>query len=195
VNSLPEDSNKFSDEDLIARFQNGDEYAFEEIIHRYKDRLVNFVYRYLGQMDEAEDIVQDTFLKVYKNKNAYENIARFSTWIYTIAGNLAKTELRKRKRRRIFSISKLGPDEKEFELPASDKTPEEDAESHFTEKIIQAAIQELPEKFRTVVILRDIQELSYDEISMILGVPLGTVKSRVNRARLKLRDLLREMNY
>ena len=195
MNSLREDNNKFSDEELIARFQNGDEYAFEEIIHRYKDRLVNFVFRFLDQMDEAEDIVQDTFLKVYKNKNAYENIARFSTWIYTIAGNLAKTELRKRKRRRIFSISKLGPDEKEFELPAREKTPEEDAESRFTEKIIQAAIQKLPDKFRTVVILRDIQELSYDEISMILKVPLGTVKSRVNRARLKLRDLLRDENY
>jgi len=84
VKPLPEESNKFSDEDLIARFQNGDEYAFEEIIHRYKDRLVNFVFRFLGQMDEAEDIVQDTFLKVYKNKNAYENIARFSTWIYIL---------------------------------------------------------------------------------------------------------------
>ena len=192
---MPEESNKFSDEDLIARFQNGDDYAFEEIIHRYKDRLVNFVFRFLGQMDEAEDIVQDTFLKVYKNKHAYENIARFSTWIYTIAGNLAKTELRKRKRRRIFSISKIGPDEKEFELPSNDKTPEENAETLFTEKAVQAAIQELPEKFRTVIILRDIQELSYDEISMIIGVPLGTVKSRVNRGRFKLRDLLKAMKY
>ncbi|MCH7817934.1 MAG: sigma-70 family RNA polymerase sigma factor [Candidatus Marinimicrobia bacterium] len=192
---MSEEGNKFSDEDLIARFQNGDEYAFDEIVHRYKDRLVNFVFRFLGQIDEAEDIVQDTFLKVYKNKNAYENIARFSTWIYTIAGNLAKTELRKRKRRRIFSISRMGPDEKEFELPTSDKSPEEDADSRFTEKIIQTAIQELPEKFRTVVILRDIQELSYDEISMILEVPLGTVKSRVNRARLKLRDLLKAMDH
>ena len=102
------EGNKYTDEDLIARFQNGDEYAFDEIVNRYKDRLLNFVFRFIGQIDESEDIVQDTFLKVYKNKNSYVNIARFSTWIYTIAGNLAKTELRKRKRRRVFSISKMG---------------------------------------------------------------------------------------
>ena len=187
------EGNKYTDEDLIARFQNGDEYAFDEIVNRYKDRLLNFVFRFIGQIDESEDIVQDTFLKVYKNKNAYQNIARFSTWIYTIAGNLAKTELRKRKRRRIFSISRMGIDDKEFELPSTAITPEEHTESTFNEKLIQNAIQKLPEKFRTVIILRDIQELSYDEISKIIGVPLGTIKSRVNRARLKLRELLKDI--
>jgi len=186
------EGNKYTDEDLIARFQNGDEYAFDEIVNRYKDRLLNFVFRFIGQIDESEDIVQDTFLKVYKNKNSYVNIARFSTWIYTIAGNLAKTELRKRKRRRIFSISKMGIDDKEFELLSTARTPEENTESVFNEKIIQNAIQKLPDKFRTVIILRDIQELSYDEISKIIGVPLGTIKSRVNRARLKLRELLKD---
>ncbi len=186
------EGNKYTDEDLIARFQNGDEYAFDEIVNRYKDRLLNFVFRFIGQIDESEDIVQDTFLKVYKNKNSYENIARFSTWIYTIAGNLAKTELRKRKRRRIFSISKMGIDDKEFELSSTARTPEENTESIFNEKIIHNAIQKLPDKFRTVIILRDIQELSYDEISKIIGVPLGTIKSRVNRARLKLRELLKD---
>jgi len=186
------EGNKYTDEDLIARFQNGDEYAFDEIVNRYKDRLLNFVFRFIGQIDESEDIVQDTFLKVYKNKNSYVNIARFSTWIYTIAGNLAKTELRKRKRRRIFSISKMGIDDKEFELTSTARTPEENVESVFNEKIIQNAIQKLPDKFRTVIILRDIQELSYDEISKIIGVPLGTIKSRVNRARLKLRELLKD---
>lgn len=186
------EGNKYTDEELIARFQNGDEYAFDEIVKRYKDRLLNFVFRFIGQIDESEDIVQDTFLKVYKNKNSYVNIARFSTWIYTIAGNLAKTELRKRKRRRIFSISRMGIDDKEFELPSTARTPEENTESLFNEKLIQNAIQKLPDKFRTVIILRDIQELSYDEISKIIGVPLGTIKSRVNRARLKLRELLKD---
>lgn len=190
---MSKDNHKYTDEELIARFQNGDEYAFDEIVHRYKDRLLNFIFRFLGQMDEAEDIVQDTFLKVYKNKNAYENIARFSTWIYTIAGNLAKTELRKRKRRRMFSISGKGIDEKEYELRSGDRTPEEETDSVFNEKIIQGAIEKLHEKFRTVIILRDIQELSYDEISNIIGVPLGTVKSRVNRARLKLQEMLKDI--
>ena len=191
---LTEDSGtKYSDEDLISRFQDGDEYAFEELVNRYKQRLMNYAYRFIGDRTEAEDIVQDTFLKVYENRNAYQNIARFSTWIYTIAGNLARTELRKRKRRKILSLSRLGPDEKDYEIPAPTLTPEENMDGSSNERIIQAAIEKLPEKFRTVIIFRDIQELSYDEISKIVGVPLGTVKSRVNRGRLKLREWLKEI--
>lgn len=190
---MPDEPPKYTDEELIARFQNGDDYAFEEIVHRYKNRLLNFVFRFIGQEDEAEDIVQDTFLKVYKNKHAYKNIARFSTWIYTIAGNLAKTELRKKKRRKLFSISRDGVDEKEFEIPAPALTPEQNTEMVFKEKAIQDAIEKLQDKFKTVIILRDIQELSYDEISKIVGVPLGTIKSRVNRARLKLQELLKDL--
>ena len=182
---------KYSDEELIARFQQGDEYAFEEIVHRFKDRLKNFVYRYLSSDEAAEDVVQDTFLRVYQKKHMYRNIAKFSTWIYTIAGNLAKTELRKRKRRKMFSLSNLGLEDKEFEIPSEEFAPEEGVEGEYTEKEIQDAINELSEKFKTVIILRDIQELSYEEISNIVDVPVGTVKSRINRGRIKLQEKLR----
>lgn len=182
---------KYSDEELIARFQQGDEYAFEEIVHRFKDRLKNFVYRYLSSDEAAEDVVQDTFLRVYQKKHMYRNIAKFSTWIYTIAGNLAKTELRKRKRRKMFSLSNLGLEDKEFEIPSEEFAPEDDVEGEYTEKEIQDAINELSEKFKTVIILRDIQELSYEEISNIVDVPVGTVKSRINRGRIKLQEKLR----
>ena len=177
-----------TDEELIARFQNGDAYAFDLLVKRYKDPLLNFIYRFIGDLVESEDIVQETFYRVYKNKHYYKEVAKFSTWIYTIAGNLAKTELRRRKRRKVFSIHKESPIDKEFELPDLKSDPEKEVNTIVTEKIIQKAISSLPQKFRQVIVLRDIQGFSYEEISGIIKVPLGTVKSRVNRARLKLQE-------
>ena len=177
-----------TDEELIARFQDGDSYAFDQLVRRYKDPLLNFIFRFIGDLNESEEIVQDTFYRVYKNKHYYKEVAKFSTWIYTIAGNLAKTELRKRKRRKIFSINKETQSEKEFELPDPERDPEEEVNSTLTEKHIYKAIRNLPPKFRQVIILRDVQGFSYEEISSIIKVPLGTVKSRVNRARLRLQD-------
>lgn len=178
--------NQPTDEELITRFQNGDAYAFDLLVRRYKDPLLNFIYRFLGDLVESEDIVQETFYRVYKNKHYYKEVAKFSTWIYTIAGNLAKTELRRRKRRKVFSIHKETAAEKELELPDLQSDPEKEVNTVITEKIIQKAITSLPQKFRQVIVLRDIQGFSYEEISSIIKVPLGTVKSRVNRARLKL---------
>ena len=182
-----------SDEELIKRFQEGDLYAFDLIVHRYKDALFNFTYRYLGNSQEAEDVVQETFLRIFRNRFAYRQIAKFSTWIYTIAGNLAKTELRKRKRRRQVYTSDMGFDDKEFEIVDTKADTEREVDSMLTEKLIQAAIDKLPERFRKVILLVDVQELSYEEVSKIMRVPLGTVKSRVNRARLKLQGMLQEL--
>jgi len=186
------DIQKTTDEDLIEKFQAGDVYAFDEIVRRYKDQLMNFVFRFLSDRNDAEDIVQETFLRVYKNKHAYKRIAKFSTWIYTIAGNLAKTELRKRKRRQIFSISNLGFEDKDYEVPdVRRRDPEDVADGTFKDELIQEAIDSLPPKFKEVIILRDIQGFSYEEISQIVSVPIGTVKSRVNRGRLKLQAKLK----
>lgn len=180
-----------TDEDLISRFQNDDLAAFDLIVHRYKDQLLNFAYRFLGNTEEAEDVVQETFLRLYRKKHAYRQIAKFSTWIYTITGNLAKTELRKRKRRKLVSISDMGFEDKEYEIEDLKADTERDADEFLKEKIIQKAIDELPTGFKQVIILRDIQELSYEEVGKILKIPLGTVKSRVNRARLKLQAKLK----
>jgi len=181
-----------TDEELIEQFQHENLYAFEEIVRRYKDQLVNFAYRFLGDVDEAEDIVQETFLRVYRKKKAYRNVAKFSTWIYTITGNLAKTELRRRKRRKLLSLSSLGFEDKDFELRDDKKGPEESVDEIIKEEIIKRAIDSLPEKFKEVIIFRDILELSYEEISSIVKIPLGTVKSRVNRGRFKLQEKLAE---
>lgn len=185
---------EISDEELIERFQNDDLKAYDIIILRYKDQLLNFAYRFLGNFEESEDIVQETFLRLWRNRHAYRQIAKFSTWIYTIAGNLAKTELRKRKRRKIVSISDIGYEDKDYEIKDEKAYTDREADSSLTEKIIQDAINELAPRFKEVIILRDIQELSYEDIGSILRIPLGTVKSRVNRARLKLQSKLKDLN-
>lgn len=182
-----------TDEELIERFQNGDVYAFDLIVKRYKNQLLNFIYRFLGNTEEAEDLVQETFLRVYRNRKAYQKVAKFSTWIYTIAGNLAKTELRKRKRRRFFSISELGYNDKDYDISDENYNPERDVDGRIKETMIHEKIMELSPKFREVIILRDVQQLSYEEISEIVNIPLGTVKSRVNRGRLKLQEKLRPL--
>lgn len=180
-----------SDEQLIARFQQGDVQAFDTLVRRYKDQLLNFVYRFVGNRSDAEDIVQETFLRVYKNKHYYKEIAKFSTWVYTIAGNLAKTELRRRKRHKIFSVSNFVNDEKDYDIPDREIGPDKKVDGTIKEDYIQKAIEKLPPKFKEVIILRDIQGFSYEEISQILNIPLGTVKSRVNRGRLKLQEDLK----
>ena len=182
-----------SDEVLIARFQQGDNYAYDLLVKRYKDPLLNFIYRFLGNQTDAEDILQETFLRLYKNKHYYKEVAKFSTWIYTIAGNLAKTELRKRKRRKFFSLSQTPNDDHGFEIPDESKNPEQEANSQITDQIIQEAINKLSPKFKEVIVLRDIQGFSYEEISEMVKVPLGTIKSRVNRARLRLQGDLHHL--
>ena len=181
----------YTDEELIARFQDGDEQAYVELVYRYRDRLITFVFGYFKDIDKAEDLVQDTFLKLYIKKDSYKEIAKFSTWIYTIAGNLAKSEWRRIQLRPI-SFTKMGSKELEFVPPSVETNSEEKAQGHYAAKQIQKAIGKLSHHFRTVIILRDMQGISYEEISKIVGVPLGTVKSRINRARLQLQEPLKE---
>lgn len=194
MNSNRKQTQKVTDEELIARFQEGDLYAFDLIVKRYKDQLLNFAYRFLGNMEESEDVVQEAFIRIFRKKHAYRNIAKFSTWMYTITGNLAKTELRRKKKRQFFSLSNLGFDDKEFDLPDTERNPEEMADDRVKDDMVQHAIGSLAPKFREVIILRDIQELSYEEISEIAKIPIGTVKSRVNRARLRLQIKLAHLS-
>lgn len=182
---------RVTDEELISRFQKGDVQAFDVLVRRYKDQLLNYVYRFVNSRTDAEDLVQETFLRVYKNKHYYKEIAKFSTWVYTIAGNLAKTELRRRKRRRIFSVSNFVNEDRDYDIPDADHNPERDVDGAMKDEIIQKAIDKLPAKFKEVILLRDVQGFAYEEIGDILDIPLGTVKSRVNRGRLKLQEDLK----
>ena len=129
-------------------------------------------------------------MKVFTHRHYYKEIAKVSTWIYTIAGNFSKTELRKRARRKIIQLSHMSKDDKVYDLPDNNQKTDEQVHVRFSEQEIQNALQSLPTHFRSPVILRDMQELSYEDISKILDVPLGTVKSRINRARLQMKNTL-----
>tara|TARA_Y100000768_G_C23707170_1_gene554105 strand:+ start:91 stop:681 length:591 start_codon:yes stop_codon:yes gene_type:complete len=183
----------YSDEQLIARFQNGDKNAYVELVNRYRDRLINFVYNYIGDFEISQDIVQDTMVKLYQKKHYYKEINKFSTWLYTIAKNLAFTEFRKKKQRKVTLFSQINKDDKPYDVPAKQPDIDQEIESEITNRIIRKAINGLPEKFKEVVNMRDIDGLSYEEISCIIEVPIGTVKSRINRARLQLQVELKEL--
>ena len=131
-------------------------------------------------------------LDCMKKKHYYKEIAKFSTWLYTIARNLANTELRKKKRRKTTYLSQLSK-ERQFEIPAIQDDVDQSLQNEFINDRIQSAINNLPEHFKVVIILRDIQELSYEEISNIVEVPLGTIKSRINRARIQLQAELLDL--
>ena len=184
-----------SDEDLMEYFQAGTVEAFNILVDRYSERLMHYLYGFLGDMRRCEDLLQETFLRVYRNRHSYQRIAKFSTWLYTIAGNLARSEYRKRKRRRMYSIQSVNRDDEEYEMEIPDESfsPDRFAESSIQDRYIQTALDQIPESFREVVILRDVQQLAYEEIAQITGLPMGTVKSRINRGRTKLQSLLKDV--
>ena len=183
----------YTDERLMSLFQAGDENAYIVLVNRYKDKLINFIYHYLKDSESAEDVVQETMIKLYQKKHYYKEIAKFSTWLYTIAKNLANTELRKRKNRKTTLLSQFSNDDKTYEIPSDDLEIGQQVQTDVVNEIIKDAVNQLSEKFKIVIILRDIQEISYEEISGIIGVPIGTVKSRINRARLQLQVELKHL--
>jgi RNA polymerase sigma-70 factor (ECF subfamily) len=185
---------ELTDEELIKEFQDNNTIeAYEILVSRFKDPLTNYVYRFLGDRDACTDIVQDTMIKFYLHKDSYKSFAKFSTWIYTIAGNLARNELKRRKRRTIFS---LNPDDDEKKIQIEDTSfvsPERSTDSQMKGEIIQKALLKVKPVYREVVILRDIEGLSYEEIAEITELSIGTVKSRINRGRKHLQELLKNI--
>ncbi len=184
-----------SNEDLMERFQQGCEESFNLLVKRFKDRLHNFLYRYTHDHQDCEDLVQETFLRVYRSRQSYERIAKFSTWMYTIALNLARSLYKKKKRKTTISIHKDESDPDDSEMKIEDDTilPDDQLHEKMCMDELEKALPKLNDDFREVVLLRDIQQLSYDEVAEITELPMGTVKSRINRGRAQLQDLLK--NY
>ena len=173
---------KAKDFALMRRIQSGDMVAFNDMVNNYKDRLMNVIGRMLSSQEEAEDVVQEAFVRVFQHRNSFDFKHCFSTWIYTIALNLARNELRRRKRFRFQDISDMQGNEAEISVEM--KLPSTIGQT------LEREIKALPEKYKTAFMLRDIQEMSYEEVAQVMSVPLGTVKSRVNRARALLRERL-----
>lgn len=185
-NLSPQRRTKIADEELMFRLARGNSYALEVLVKRYKLKIINFVYRMVGDLDQAEDIAQEVFIRVYQHRERYQPIAKFSTWLYTIASNLAKSELRRRSIFNPISLTRL----KGERLSSIKSSPDKALLEKELGQKIQEGIEKLKPNYRAPLILRDVEGLSYEEISEIVGCPLGTVKSRINRARLKLREIL-----
>src|SRR5947209_10538274 len=185
-----------TDHRLLEETKAGDEVAFAELVRRYRNQITNYVYRMTGDYDLAVDLAQETFMRVYAAAERYQTSYAFSTYIYRIATNLAISELRRRKRRRLVSLTSFFKEREspsdtcELELP--DAGPLQDATFVEDERraAVARAIATLPEKYRAPLVLRDVEERSYEEIASILRMNEGTVKSRINRARSFLRDKL-----
>ncbi len=186
--------NELTDEELMLLYQNENKVeAFNILVDRYKNPLTNYVFRFLGDYEACIDVVQETMVKVFRYKDSYSSIAKFSTWIYTIAGNLARTEYRRRKRRTFFSINSYGENNENYDIPDNSYRPDVIADGGIKEEIIQKALLKVSKTYREVLILRDIQELSYEEIATITKISIGTVKSRINRGRAQLQKLLKDI--
>ncbi len=183
------DKFKLSDEKLILRFQEGDINAYNELVKRYKDRLFNFVLRYFNNAEQAEDVVQDTLIKLYTHASYYKNVAKFSTWIFTIAKNNALTELRKNKRKKTDSL--WTDDGQVIDINSKEESLDSKVQNEIAIDQLNKFLDEIPENFRMAVVLRDFQELSYEEISKILEIPIGTIKSRINRGRIQLAEKMK----
>lgn len=182
---------ELSDAEVLTEVAAGNIDAYGKIVARYRGRLYNFVFRFVGDRETAEDIVQETFLRAFRKRREYRAIANFSTWLFTIAGNLAKSELRRRKRWRLFSLHRDDESDTGIELPDETLRPDRVAESSLADDQIQDAIASLPDNYRQVILLRDVEGMAYQEIAEIVDCPVGTVKSRVNRARIKLQQKLK----
>ncbi len=183
---------QMSDEDVMQELQNGVVQAFDIIVHRFKDRLHNFLFRYTHNNEDCEDLVQETFLRVYRSRFSYQPIAKLSTWIFTIALNLAKSMYKKKQRMNTFSIHADESDSESRDFEIEDSTILQDDNLHLKNSVaeLEKALMQLNDDFREVIVLRDIQELSYEEIAEITGTAMGTVKSRINRARVQLQELI-----
>jgi RNA polymerase sigma-70 factor (ECF subfamily) len=182
--------------ELVARCQAGDRDAFDRLVRLHQDRVYNAILRFTNDRERAFDIAQKTFLNAFLKIRQFEAKSAFGTWLYRIAINLAISEARGRKNEPV-SLSVVGGREREegsdFDPPAPDASPLRPLEARETQAVVQAAIQALDEEYRAVLVLRDIEDRSYDEIAAALGLPKGTVRSRLHRARSELKMKLEKI--
>jgi RNA polymerase sigma-70 factor (ECF subfamily) len=182
---------------LVRRCVAGDAAAWEEIVQRYHRRIYNICYRFAGSADDAQDLTQDVFIKMYRTLKSYDlERGAFMTWVTTITRNLLVDHFRKTKQERMTDSLDSAPSEHEDAMPLGEQIadkgqpPDARMQSRETGKTVHMALQKLSPELREAVILRDLQDMDYKEIATVLKVPEGTVKSRINRGRAELARLL-----
>ena len=173
---------------VIRRVQRGDANAFEYLVAAYEKNVYNLALRMTGSPEDAEDMAQEAFLKAYSSLGSFRGDSKFSVWLYRIVSNVCLDFLRRQKKRQSFSLSMEDDDgeQTELELPDLSCLPEEELEKKLTRDAVHRGLAQLPEDARQILLLREIQGLSYEEIGETLGLEPGTVKSRIFRARKKL---------
>jgi RNA polymerase sigma-70 factor, ECF subfamily len=178
---------ELGDSQLVAEHLAGHPFAFSELYDRYRDRLVHFIARKTGDRDRAEDLVQEAFIRVTRHLHRFDQSKKFSTWIYTICSNLSKNELRNRSRSPLVLFQKLTThwesEHRPLQFEDSSNRPDDLYRKRYLRKIVERTVEELPEHHKLVFRLRELEGKSYEEIAEITGVNLGTVKSRLHRAR------------
>ena len=193
--AVREQLRQMDDADVVASFLGGEERAFQELVERYQTRLLNFIYRTVGDRERAEDLVQEVFIRVYRHLHRFDRSKKFSTWAYTIASNLAKNELRNRSRNPLVLFQTLRgtkSDEEERPLQFEDQLsrPDDLYRKRHLRSLVEETVAQLPEHHRQVFVLRELEGKSYEEIAEITSTNLGTVKSRLNRARASFAELI-----
>ena len=175
------------DSGLVAEFLGGEERAFQMLVERYQTRLLNFIYRTISDRERSEDLVQEVFIRVYRHLHRFDRSKKFSTWVYTIASNLAKNELRNRSRNPLVFFQTIRKnwqdDDRPLQFEDSGSRPDDLYRKRHLRELVESSVAQLPEHHRQVFILRELEGKSYEEIAEITGCNLGTVKSRLNRAR------------
>lgn len=186
---------QLDDIDLVTSFLASEERAFDVLVERYQARLLNFIYRTVGDRERAEDLVQEVFVRVYRHIGRFDRSKKFSTWIYTIASNLAKNELRNRSRNPLVffqSLTKglMGDEERPVEFEDTRSRPDDLFRKRHLREVVEQSVAKLPAHHREVFVLRELEGKSYEEIADITHCNLGTVKSRLNRARTAFASLV-----
>jgi RNA polymerase sigma-70 factor (ECF subfamily) len=175
------------DSGVVSAFLEGESRAFDELVSRYQNRLLNFVYRTTGDRERAEDLVQEVFVRVYRHIHRFDRSRKFSTWIYTIASNLAKNELRNRSRNPLVLFQTIRrnweDDDRPLQFEDPGTRPDDLYRKRHLREAVEDAVEKLPPHHRNVFVLRELEGKSYEEIAEITSCNLGTVKSRLNRAR------------
>lgn len=181
-----------TDEELMCLVQKGNVKSFSELARRYEQRLLGFLHRFVGNVAQAEDLLQATLLRVYRARGKFKGNGKFSTWLYTIAANLAKDYLRRTKKYRFVSLeTPVGQGVNVIDFYQAEAESAYDvAQKQETSKMVRLAVSRLPHHLRLTVLLTHYQEMSYEEAAKVLGCSKGTVKSRVFRAKAKLKEFL-----
>lgn len=183
---------------LIRKLRERDEKAFREIVETYGDRVYNLTYRMLGNREEAEDVSQEVFITIFKSIDSFRGDSKFSTWLYRIAVNHCKNRIKYLARRHDRDQSEYDEEALREQAagaataPSPSPRPDKQLEGVELEQIMQRCIAQLEEEHRLVIVLRDVEDLSYEEICAITNLPTGTVKSRLHRARLALKKMMLE---